>query len=98
MNTYTLQKSKRKDKRFVLSMGENMKHHFGSKTGKTYIDCRTDKERNAFLARHKGDKNFNNKHSGIYYSRHLLWGENKDLNKNIKKLENKLKAKIINKI
>jgi len=98
-----LQKSNKKDKRFKVSMKnfDNMKDHshdFGSKTGKTYVDNRTDKERLAFLARHKSDKNFNNIHSGIYYSKNLLWGTSKDLNKNIKELEKKLNTKIINKI
>jgi len=98
-----LQKSSKKDKRFKITMKgfDNMNDHshdFGSKTGKTYIDSRTDKERDAFLARHKKDKNFNNKHSGIYYSKNLLWGKSKNLDKNIKELEKKLKVNIINKI
>ena len=46
------------------------------------------------FARHKNDKNYNNKHSGIYYSRHLLWGDSKNLKDNIKLLEKKDKIKI----
>ena len=89
---YILKKSKRKGKRFELDMGE-MSHHFGSDVGKTYIDGRTDKEKKNWEARHKSDKNWNNKHSGIYYSRHLLWSE-PTLKEAIKKLEKKDKIKI----
>ena len=89
MKIYILRKSNRKGKRFELEMGQNMYHHFGSDVGKTYIDGRNDKERLAWIARHSVNSNWNNKHSGIYYSRHLLWGKNKSLDKNIKALESK---------
>ena len=94
-----LKKSNRKGKRFFISMPEfGHSHHFGSDVGKTYIDGRTIKEKDAWIARHKEDKNWNNKHSGIYYSRHLLWGKFPDLKKNIKLLEKKDKVKIIDDI
>jgi len=89
---YILKKSTRKGKRFEIDMND-MSHHFGSEDGKTYIDGRTNKEKDAWIARHKKDKNFNNKHSGIYYSRHLLWSE-PTLKEAIKKLEKKDKIKI----
>jgi hypothetical protein len=95
-----LEKSDKKDKRFKVSMFnfDNMKdhsHHFGGKDAKTFIDSRSEKEKKAWFARHKDDKGFNNKHSGIFYSKNLLWGDNKSLKKNIKDLEKKLNAKII---
>ena len=93
MDTYILKKSSRKGKRFVIVM-DNMKHHFGSDIGKTFIDGRTDKEREAWIARHQGDRGWDNIHSGIYYSRFLLWGKNKSLKKNIKDLEKKDNVKI----
>ncbi len=93
METYILKKSRNKGKRFVIIM-DNMKHHFGSDVGKTFVDNRTEKEKDAWIARHRQDKNWNNKHSGIYYSRHLLWGKHKDLKKNIKDLEKLLNVKI----
>ena len=92
MQTYILKKSDRKGKRFVIIM-DNMKHHFGSDIGKTFVDNRTEKEKLAWEARHRQDKNWNNKHSGIYYSRYLLWNT-PDLKKNIKLLEKKDKVKI----
>lgn len=93
METYILKKSDRKNKRFVIIM-EGMKHHFGSDVGKTFIDGRTEKEKQNWINRHKMDRNYNNKHSSIYYSRFLLWGDNTDLKKNIKDLEKKDKVKI----
>ena len=93
METYILKKSDRKNKRFVIIM-EGMKHHFGSDVGKTFIDGRTEKEKQNWINRHKIDRNYNNKHSSIYYSRFLLWGDNTDLKKNIKDLEKQDKVKI----
>ncbi len=97
-----LEKSDKKGKRFKVSMINfpNMKehsHHFGGKDSKTFIDSRTKKEKDAWFARHKNDKGFNNIHSGIYYSKNLLWGENKNLSKNIKDLEKKMNVDIVNK-
>jgi hypothetical protein len=98
-----LEKSKKPNKRFKVTMKNfaNMKDHshaFGAKDGKTFIDCRSEKEKKAWEARHKDDKGYNSKHAGIFYSRNLLWGETKSLKKNIDKLSKKLDAKIINKI
>lgn len=92
METYILRKSDRKGKRFVIEM-DGMKHHFGSDVGKTYIDGRTDKEKQAWIARHRVNKNWDNPHSGIYYSRYLLWTE-RSLKDAIKALEKKDKIKI----
>ena len=92
MDTYILKKSSRKGKRLVIIMN-NMKHHFGSDVGKTFVDGRTEKEKEAWFKRHNTDKGWNNKHSGIYYSRHLLWNT-PDLKKNIKLLEKKDNVKI----
>ena len=98
MKEYILKKSTNKGKRYVIIMpDENHKHHFGSDVGKTYIDGRTDKEKKAWEARHKGDKNYNNIHSGIYWSKNLLWNK-KSLKESIKSLEKKLNIKIKNNI
>ena len=94
METYILKKSDRKNKRFVIIMEERgHKHHFGSDVGKTFIDGRTEKEKQAWLARHRVNKNWDNKHSSIYYSRMLLWTE-PTLKEAIKKLEKKDKIRI----
>jgi hypothetical protein len=92
METYILKKSDKKGKRFVIIM-EGMKHHFGSDVGRTYIDGRTEKEKQNWIARHRVNKNWDNKHSSIYYSRMLLWTE-PTLKEAIKKLQKKDKVKI----
>ena len=92
METYILKKSDKKGKRFVIIM-DKMNHHFGSDVGKTFIDGRSEKEKDAWLKRHQVNKNWNNKHSSIFFSRHLLWNT-KDLKKNIKLLEKLLNVKI----
>ena len=96
MKEYILKKSTNKGKRYVIVM-DTMEHHFASAGGKTYIDGRTDKEKKAWEARHKGDKNYNNIHSGIYWSKNLLWNK-KSLKESIKSLEKKLNIKIKNNI
>jgi len=98
--TITLTNSKLKGKRYTVKMENfpNMEphsHSFGSKGGKTYVDGRTVKEKGAFIARHKKDKGWDNKHAGIYFSRYLLWGPHDSLEKNIKSLAKKLNSKII---
>jgi hypothetical protein len=98
--TVILSKGLNKNKRFRVTMNfPDLHHHeFGSATGKTFIDGRSNKEKLAFIARHRKDKGWDNKHQGIYYSRHLLWGSYDNLNKNIKALEKKDNIKIINKL
>ena len=89
-SVYKLKKSGKKGKRFLISMPDfGHKHHFGSKGGKTYIDGRTKEERKAWHERHKGDEGYDNRHAGIYYARHLLWGKHSSLDKNIRDLEKK---------
>ena len=91
---YILKKSERKGKRFVIIMPDkDHKHHFGSDVGKTFIDGRTEKEKQNWEARHKKNKNWDNKHSGIFFSRYLLWSE-PTLKEAIKKLEKLLDVKI----
>ena len=95
IETFTLKDSTRKDKRYMLDMGKGMNHHFGSATGQTYIDHQDDAKKRAWIARHQGDKNWDQKHSGIYHSRYLLWAE-PTLKAAIRAYERKHKVKIIN--
>jgi len=100
MKTITIEKSKQQAKRYKITMDgfKDMKshsHNFGSKFGNTYIDERTDKEKQAWYARHLSDKNFNNMHSAIYMSKNILWGDSKNIITNLKKLGNDLGAKIV---
>jgi len=97
MNIYTLKKSKRDDKRFVLIMEDlGHKHHFGLKGGKTFIDGRTEKERQNYIARHKVRENWDNIHTAGFWSRWLLWNK-PTLTESIKDVEKRFNVKIINK-
>ena len=74
MDTYILKKSNRKGKRFEIVMPKfSHSHHFASDVGKTFIDHQDEKKKAAWQSRHKVNKNYNSKHSGIYHSRKLLW-------------------------
>lgn len=95
MKTYILEKSPRKNKRFRIYMTDPKPHFhdFGQKDGKTFIDGRTEKERQNWIARHKFNPNWNSFHSPIYQSKMLLWTEN-TLDKSIKKYEKLHNVKI----
>jgi hypothetical protein len=67
-----------KNKRyFVIYNGKRI--NFGSKSGKTYIDHKDDKKKDAWYARHNkiinkaGEKVINKKDSPSYWSANLLW-------------------------
>lgn len=93
--SYILRKSNRKGKRFEIVMPKhNHSHHFGSDVGSTFIDHQDSKKKDAWHARHKGDRHYNSKHSGIYHSRKLLWSE-PTLSEAIKKYEIDHKVNII---
>jgi hypothetical protein len=70
--------SEKKDKRFYVIYNDK-KIHFGSKTGKTFIDHKDEIKKNNWYARHSKIKNkdgqyvINLKSSPSYWSAHLLW-------------------------
>jgi hypothetical protein len=94
METYFLKTSDRKGKRFVMEMPSlKHSHHFGSDVGKTFIEHGDLKKKSAWIARHKNDKGYNNKHSGIFYSKNLLWNK-PTLKQSIKDVEKRFNIKI----
>ena len=70
--------SNRLNKRFYV-IYNNKTIHFGSKTGKTFIDHRNNELRKNWIARHskiqnlKGDYVITIKDSPSYWSKNLLW-------------------------
>ncbi len=70
--------SNRLNKRFYV-IYNNKTIHFGSKTGKTYIDHRNNELRKNWIARHskkqnsKGEYVITIKDSPSYWSKNLLW-------------------------
>ena len=102
MSKIILSKSKNKGKRFKVEMLnfpdiKDHIHHFASDVGQTFIDHKDDKKKSAWIARHSVNKNYNNIHSPIFYSKMLLWNTS-DFNKNIRLLAKKLDTTVINRI
>lgn len=78
-----IEKSDRKDKRFVATFSDGTKTHFGAKGASTYVDGkRSNDERNNYLKRHAVRENFNDPKSAGSLSANLLWGKTKSLEKN----------------
>lgn len=101
MSKIIITKSKRKGKRLKVEMlnFEGMKdhsHHFGS-DGQTFIDHKNEMKKSGWVARHSVNKNWNEIHSPIFFSRMLLW-ETPDFKKNIRLLAKKLDTTIINRL
>jgi hypothetical protein len=91
---------KGKNKRFkAIFENDELKKgvEFGQIGGKTYIDSRTKEERENYLKRHENnpleEKFLKNKkkyyNSPSVLSAEILWGESKDINKNIKSFKRK---------
>ena len=87
MPVYILKKSGRKGKRLTLVKDKPI--HFGSDIGQTFIDHGDQKKKKAWIARHKNDKGYDDKDAGIYYSRHILWGDHDNIFANINALNKK---------
>lgn len=54
---------------------ERKKVHFGQKESSTYIDHRDEKKKDAYIARHKVNENFNNPTTPGSLSRFILWNK-----------------------
>jgi hypothetical protein len=97
MKIESIEKSNRKDKKYVVLMSDGKSYHFGLKNSITYVEGATKQKRDAFLARHLNnplEKNLieNVIPSPALFSVYLLW-DTPSLDENIKKL-NRLFSKI----
>lgn len=52
MKIVSLEKSNRKDKKYVVLLDDGKSYHFGLKNSITYVEGATKQKRDAFLARH----------------------------------------------
>ena len=75
----SVEKSDRKNKRFVAHFKNGKKTHFGYEGGSTYIDHHDEKKREAYRARHAKDLNTKDPYRAGYLAYELLWGNEKDL-------------------
>jgi hypothetical protein len=88
MKIVSLEKSNRKDKKYVVLLDDGKEYHFGLKNSITYVEGATKQKRDAFLARHQNnplEKKLieNLVPSPALFSVYLLWNTN-DLDENVK--------------
>lgn len=62
---------------------ERKRVHFGYAGSKTFLDHKDDKKKDAYIARHKVNENWNDPLSAGSLSFHLLWGKTTNLRENI---------------
>jgi len=86
MKLISVKPSDKKEKRLVASFclceGESKccdkkkkKVHFGYKGGSTYIDHKDDKKKDAYIARHKVNENWNDPTTAGALARYILWNK-----------------------
>jgi hypothetical protein len=54
---------------------ERKKVHFGAKGSSTYIDHQDEKKKDAYIARHRVNENFNNPMTAGSLARFILWNK-----------------------
>ena len=83
MEFISLKKSDRNGKRFVITFSNPKKTiHFGSDVGTTYIDSGDKVKRENYIKRHRVNEDWTTINAGSL-SRYILWGDSKDINKNL---------------
>ena len=91
--------SDKKNKRFIVILDDGKKYNFGLKDGSTYIDHGDNEKRLNYIKRHiKNEMELikNLIPSPALFSMFLLWGPYKNIDDNIKYLNNLFKLKINN--
>jgi hypothetical protein len=86
-----VEKSNRKNKRFVAIFNNGERIHFGFKGGQTYLDHKDKTKRKNYIARHEvlEKKFYNDPKRPATLSRFILWGDATNLNQAIKDYEKK---------
>ena len=86
-----VEKSNRKNKRYVAIFNDGERIHFGFKGGSTYLDHKDKTKRKNYIARHEvlEKKFYNDPRRPATLSRFILWGDATNLNQAIKDYENK---------
>lgn len=78
MKLLKVERSSIKNKKYTATfdLGDKTKKvHFGSKNSSTYIDHKDDKKKDAYIARHKVNENWNDPNSAGALSRYILWNK-----------------------
>jgi len=77
-----IEKSTRAGKKYMATFSNGKTVHFGSAGSSTYLDHKDKKKREAYLARHRVNENWNDPYSAGALSRFLLWGDSTSLEAN----------------
>ena len=95
---YIIQKSTRKDKKFMVVMPD-MVHHFGQAGYEDYTTTNNDVKKKSYIARMSGNQDWTKKgiHSAGFWAKHILWAK-PIIRGSIKDLQRKFGIKIIYKI
>ena len=69
-------------KRFKVTFSNGLIRHFGAKNGTTFIDGATEQQKKNWIARHSVRENHDDPYTAGSLSRHLLWGDFRNFEKN----------------
>lgn len=94
MKTYTLTKSKSKNKKWKITNGKTI--NFGQKGASDFTINKDPNRKKNYISRHKKRENWNDLKSAGAWSKGLLWNK-RTLNKSIKNMEQKFNINIIKK-
>ena len=79
----SFKKSPKKDKKYVMVFRNPTRTlHFGSKTSKTFVESGGEEKKKAYLKRHRVNEDWTKINAGSA-SRFILWGDSKDIDKNL---------------
>lgn len=71
----SIKKSTRKDKRLVAEFSDGRKTHFGLKGGSTFIDHKNEMRKDAYIARHRVNENWDDPTTAGALARYVLWNK-----------------------
>ena len=93
-----LRKSKRKNKKYSINMGQ-MIHHFGDSRYEDYTQHQNELRKSSYLSRHSVRENWTKSgiHTSGFWSRWLLWNK-PNIKESIKDIQKRFDIKIINKL
>lgn len=75
MKLLEVKKSTRKNKKYMAVFDNGTSTHFGLKGSSTYIDHNDDKKKDAYIARHKVNENWDDPKSAGALARYILWNK-----------------------
>ena len=95
MKKYILEKSNRKDKKFMIKNGKTI--HFGQKGYSDFTISKDTNKKKNYIKRHRVNENFDDLNSAGSWAKNILWNK-KTIKSSIKNMEKKFNINIINKI